>query len=246
MAIRIVTGIEGLDQLLEGGFCEGSINIISGTPGTGKTIFGMQFLKEGATSGEKGMYVSLEESVADITKNLTRFNWDLAKLSQDGLIQFHEFKITPVEFAPIEGIKTPMKQFKVAEPASIADLYAAIKDTIEKGDVKRVVIDSLSLLKFMHEEEKESRAELASLLRFFKKHNVTVLMTAERKTMDDVFDFEDFLADSVILLRDYPGREERKRGITVLKMRGAKCDRTTRPYAITDAGIVVYPNEYIL
>ena len=94
--------------------------------------------------------------------------------------------------------------------------------------------------------EKETRIELATLLQFLKEQNLTVVLIDERETADDKFTFEDFLADTVVMLRDYPSSEERKSGITVLKMRGSRIDRTTRPYFITEKGIVVYPTEHLL
>lgn len=245
VAGKVVTGIPGMDELLDGGLLERSVIMLSGTPGTGKTIFAMQFLLEGAKRGEKGMYVSLEESVSDIAKNMSQFGWDIAPLTQQGTIMLTEFKIAPAEITAVPDTRT-FKQLKTSEPATIMDLYAAIHDAVQSGGIKRVVIDSMSVLKFVHEGEKESRTELASLFKFFKQNNVIVLVVGERKSADEFFDFEDFLADGVIVLRDYPSQEERKRGITVVKMRGTKTDRATRPYQITDKGIIIYPNEHIL
>jgi KaiC/GvpD/RAD55 family RecA-like ATPase len=243
---RVSSGVDGLNQLIEGGFLEKSVNVISGTPGTGKTILGLQYLIDGAMKGERGIYIALEESIEDISTHVEKFGWDIVTLAKNDAIRFHQFKITPIEFVPFQDVKTTMKQYKHAEPPSIIDIYYSVKDEIEKGGFKRAVVDSISLLKYSEEEAKSARAELASLFRFFKNSGLTSVFITERRTPEDIFAFEDFLADCVIILGDYPAKEERKRGITVLKMRGSSCDRTTRPYFISDKGIVVYPSEHML
>ena len=74
---RLKTGVEGLDELIGGGIPEGSIVLVSGTPGTGKTILGMQFLCEGAKRGEMGILVSFEQEREDLVRQASMFGWDL-------------------------------------------------------------------------------------------------------------------------------------------------------------------------
>lgn len=239
---RMPSGVPGMDELIEGGFMPGSINLIAGTPGTGKTTFGMQFLVYGAQNGERGMYISFEEKLQDMIRNLARFGWDLEGFAKKGTLEYQQFRLPPPQIIEMAGAK----QYKPVEPPSVLDVYFGIKDRIATGKFSRVVIDTLSVIRFARGAEKEERSELVSLFRFLKDNNLTTLFTVERKTPEEIFDYEDFVSDSVIQLKDHIEKMERKRGLTVLKMRGTKCDRVTRPYFITDSGVVVYPTEHML
>src|SRR5215467_5784339 len=76
---RVTTGIAGLDPLVEGGFPRGRSNLVTGEPGTGKTIFSLQFLVEGLSRGEKGIYVAADEGPMDILEQAASLGWDLEK-----------------------------------------------------------------------------------------------------------------------------------------------------------------------
>ena len=82
---RIKTGIPGLDGLMEGGFIQGSVNMVTGSTGTGKTIIGTQFLWHGLQKGETGVYITLEEDPTDIKEDVRSFNWDIGKYEKKGL-----------------------------------------------------------------------------------------------------------------------------------------------------------------
>jgi circadian clock protein KaiC len=79
---RVTTGIVGLDQVIEGGFPRGRSILVTGEPGTGKTIFGLQFLLEGLRRGEKGIYVAADEDPLDILEQAASLGWDLEKYTQ--------------------------------------------------------------------------------------------------------------------------------------------------------------------
>ncbi|MGE5818210.1 MAG: RAD55 family ATPase [Deltaproteobacteria bacterium] len=79
---RVTTGITGLDQVIEGGFPKGRSILLTGEPGTGKTIFGLQFLLEGLRRGEKGIYVAADEDPFDILEQAASLGWDLEKYTE--------------------------------------------------------------------------------------------------------------------------------------------------------------------
>lgn len=118
---RIETGIGGFDELIEGGFPRKSCILVSGMPGTGKTIFGLQYLCHGAKNGEKGLYITFEQNVEDLISNVSAFDWDIANL---------------IETGSLELLSMDMGEFK------IDDLINRLK----KGGHKRLVIDSLSTI----------------------------------------------------------------------------------------------------
>ncbi len=244
--MRVSTGVPGLDDLTGGGFIPGTVNIVAGTPGTGKTILGIQYLVEGARRGERGIYISLEERAEDVAKFVSSFGWDIIGLAEKDFLRIKQFKISPPKEERIEGVTATLRRYKLPQAAGVLDLYTTLKDDVVTGKYSRVVIDSASVLKYSADGERESRVHLASLFRFLKEHGLTTIVIMEKKTADDPFEFEEFLADTVIRLADYPTREERKRGLVVVKMRGSSVDRTTRPYRIGENGIEVYSGEYLL
>ena len=118
---RIKTGVNGLDELLQGGFPKGYCILISGAPGTGKTIFGLQYLYNGARNGEKGLYLAFNEEVGDVLLQPSVFGWDIYKYIESGKL----------------NIMCPdIKEF------NIKSMVNEIKD----GGYDRVVLDSLSMI----------------------------------------------------------------------------------------------------
>ena len=95
MGIRISSGIKGMDKLIEGGFELGSVILLAGGPGTGKTTFCLQFLMEGAKKGENGLFVSFEETEDDLIRDAKNYNWDLAPVVKSK-------KVIVLHFSPFE------------------------------------------------------------------------------------------------------------------------------------------------
>ena len=121
---RVKTGVPGFDELIEGGIPTGFNVIFTGGPGTGKTIFGLQYIYNGAINGENGVYVSLETSTDGIKNQAMQFGWDLDKLEKEGKILI---------------LRIPMDVIKL-------DLFSAINEAIKKVNAKRLVFDSLDAL----------------------------------------------------------------------------------------------------
>ena len=121
---RVKTGVPGFDELIEGGIPKGFNVIFTGGPGTGKTIFGLQYIYNGAINGENGVYVSLETSTDGIKNQAMQFGWDLDKLEKEGKILI---------------LRIPMDVIKL-------DLFSAINEAIKKVNAKRLVFDSLDAL----------------------------------------------------------------------------------------------------
>ncbi|MBI2541857.1 hypothetical protein HYV80_04060 [Candidatus Woesearchaeota archaeon] len=122
---RVKTGIKGLDSLIGGGFLEGHSVLVCGAPGTGKTIFGLQFLYKGITeSNENGLYVNVEDNIPKLKFYASEFGWNLDKLQNEKKIDFLEIPIDRMGFKIVDAV---------------ADKAAEI-------NAKRIVIDSLSAL----------------------------------------------------------------------------------------------------
>ena len=119
---RVATGIEGFDELIEGGFIKGSNVLMTGIPGTCKTIFGLEYLYNGALKGENGLYISLDSSIDLLRLQARQFGWDLDALEKAGKIFFMKVPIEKVKF-------------------NLFEMMDKIKNEIS---AKRVVFDSLA------------------------------------------------------------------------------------------------------
>ncbi|MEM7821536.1 MAG: ATPase domain-containing protein [Candidatus Aenigmatarchaeota archaeon] len=220
---RVESGIDGMDTLLRGGFPKWSTILVSGTPGTGKTILSLQFLVNGVLKcKEKGVYISLEEDVGRIKKYMyTTFGWPLEKLEKERKLLL---------------IKSDIYDFE--------KFKSLIETNIEKIDAKRVVIDPLTVISLFFERPLEIRRSLLDLDKLLKRLNCTAMLTCEipeGSSSISSFGIEEFTSDGIILLSYSPGSP---RGITIRKMRATNHDVNTHPFEIKSGkGIVVYPYE---
>lgn len=223
---KVRTGIQGLDEMLQGGIPENHMILVMGTFGTGKTTFGLQFLLEGLRNEEPCMFISLEEDKDSILKNAASFGWDLSQAIESKKLGL--FKLEPSD------AKTTVTRIKSELPKFIKSFGA-----------KRVVLDSVSLLNMLFTDDNERRANLFNLCQLMRSTGATAVLTAEVKD-DNPRSSRDGLAeytvDGVLLLQSEEIRESGEVQLTVriLKMRRAPHSRRVKPYSITDKGIVVH------
>jgi len=221
----VLTGIEGLDEMLGGGVPKGHTITVLGSFGTGKTTFGVQFLVQGLINGEKGIYISLEEDVDSIVTSAAAFGWDLAT-------PLKEKRLAVVKLEPADA-KTTVTKVRSELPKFIKDF-----------DAERVVVDSVSLLNMMFGDEMERRARLFALSQQIKSTGATAVFTAETKDdnpMSSRDGLVEYISDGVIVLRT----REKESGdvqltMQVMKMRRLKHSRAIKPYTIDEDGINVH------
>jgi len=89
---RLKTGIPGLDQMTGGGFLMGDTTLVTGPPGTGKTTFGLQFLMQGITESQSGVFITVEETPEKIASDALNFGWDVRKLEAEGLLRIYQLR----------------------------------------------------------------------------------------------------------------------------------------------------------
>lgn len=209
---RVKTGVDAFDELVMGGLPRARTTVVGGTPGSGKTIFAVQFLVHGITQyGENGVLVTFEERPQDIEANMRGFGWDLAKWRK-------EHRLAIVDASP------PTEDELVVGDFDLDGLLSRIRHAVKSVNARRVVLDSLTQL-FDHfiGDPKILRRELFRISDALKKVGLTVLMTAERNSEYGEITrhrLEEFIADNVVILRNVLQREKRRRTIEVLKMRG--------------------------
>ena len=210
---RLGSGVEGLDSMIEGGYPDGSIIVISGTPGTGKTILGLQFLHEGANKGEMGIYISFEQERKDLIRQAERFGWDFDALEKKNLI-----KIMSMWPSSFDEVITNIFKCLYFKP-------------------KRLVIDSITSITYGLKDNREAVHKIAEKM---KKTGLTVMMTSELLCGRDGFSRDgvsEFVGDGLIILRSVEAAGENKNLIRVEKMRSTKIDKQSHVYDITDKGL---------
>jgi KaiC/GvpD/RAD55 family RecA-like ATPase len=218
---RVSTGTEGLDSLLGGGFPKGSIVLITGNPGTGKTIFSTQFLYKGAMVGrERGVYVSFAEAKDEFGQDAKSVGFDLDALSRKGL-----FKIVDCVSMTESGISE-----------MLGDMVQSVADF----KPQRLVIDPISAIL-----QGLGRAETRSLLhnvfgKIIKRHQITTLLVGEIPYGDKHtgFGIEEFVVDGVITL----GRsQDNFRTLGVRKMRGTRLSESNVFFTLNNGFQIIRP-----
>jgi len=200
---RIRTGIEGLDGLIEGGFLKGEVILLAGNTGSGKTIFSIEFIYNGAVQfGEKGVYATFEEDERTLKRNMAKFGFDLDKLEQDSMI-----KVISLESMKGAGLN-----------ANIDFILSAIKNL----QAERLVIDSLTAFLSANQEKFEYRTLMHIFYKVLKNLNCTTIMTCSVPTGYKTLGLgiEEFIADAVLTLESITRKEELKTRFLIRKMRG--------------------------
>lgn len=249
-------GIPGFNDLLEEGIPKGINILVSGGPGTGKTIFCLQSLYHAAREGRDCLYITFEESPRKLQRHMQRFGWDTQVVEEkEGLLHLRAggtekggsifirmvdpFRITRAVEGLVEKaagrISIEMKGIPDLIPANLSPYFIAI--------------DSLSALEsaFIHKPE-GYRIYVEQIFRAFEKSGATTFLITETEESPTRFSrsgIEEFLADGVIVLYNTKVRGQRVQGIEILKMRGVKHERKIAPIQITKEGIRVFPRETI-
>ncbi|MEM5830377.1 MAG: ATPase domain-containing protein [Candidatus Aenigmatarchaeota archaeon] len=237
---RVSTGVIGLDELIEGGFVKRSVILVTGKTGTGKTLFCGSFLYEGAKRGEPGVYITTEETEEDIVNDIqsTFKKWNFVEFVRNGLIKV--YSIRPLLFSPTE-----------IDASKLVKIY--INTILEKIDVlyreinlKRVVIDSVSMIEQFLRDPYLARVGLSLLIEKLKSYDVTSILTGSIEEGSEKLSgsgIVEFLVDAVIKLDFVPVSEEFQRTLTIRKMRRTNHSTLIHPFKITEEGIKVLKVE---
>ena len=218
---RIATGIHRLDAMLGGkGFFRGSSILLTGTPGTGKTIISCNFAQAAARRGERVLYFSFEESPDQIMRNMHSIGLRLEPLVQKGLLRFHSAR--PSLYGLEMHLATMFKEIATFKP------HVVIIDPITS------LMDSGT--------DSETKGMITRLIDYLKAGQITSLFTSLTQGGHALAQSEaamSSLMDSWILLQDFEGNGERNRVLYVLKARGMKHSNQVREFLISDHGVDV-------
>jgi circadian clock protein KaiC len=226
------TMIEGFDDISHGGIPMGRSTLVSGTSGTGKTLFAVQFIYNGITYfDEPGVFVTFEESPEDIIQNAYSFGWDLQKLVNEG-------KLFILDASPDPEGQDVVGNF------DLSALIERIQYAIRKYKARRVSIDSVTAVFQQYDAASVVRREIFRLVARLKLMGVTTVMTTER--LDEYgpvarFGVEEFVSDNVVIVRNALEGERRRRTMEILKLRGTTHMKGEYPFTITNDGINIFP-----
>ncbi len=240
---RMKTGIPGLDEMIEGGFPKKSSVLVSGGPGTGKTIFCLQSLYSAARAGKEVLYISLEEQTESLRNQMENFGADITKYEITGSMRIKE--MSPVEVATLIE-KTPKKGEE--EEEGLSKITDGISDMLGKRQPDIVVFDSLSALESSFSKPKNYRVLIENLFKYCKSQGITAFYVTETEQLSPRFSrtgVEEFLADGVFVLYNFKLKDKRVRAFEILKMRGTKHSTRIVPLSITSTGIVIHPGESV-
>jgi KaiC/GvpD/RAD55 family RecA-like ATPase len=237
------TGISGVDELLEGkGLPRGYGIFVLGGPGSGKTTFGLQFLHEGIRQfGENGVYISLDEDIAYVKANAKRIGFDLEALEKENKLVLMD--ASPIRKVPAQVVMGENRIGK--QDFTLLSLMDMVKVHVKRVGAKRLVVDPLVSLTMQFPNEVERRAALLELMQATAETRCTTLLISElsESAIDRKYQFEEFLAQGVIMMRKVQMANRVTHVFQVEKMRGLSHDDQPRPYKIGPGGIVVYPRE---
>ena len=224
------TGIEGLDQITEGGLPQGRPTLVCGGPGCGKTLLGMEFLIRGATQfGEPGVFMAFEETGEELAQNVRSLGFDLDKLVEQKKIALDHVRVEPAEI-------------EENGEYDLEGLFLRLGYAIDSVGAKRVVLDTVEALFGGFTNEALLRAELRRLFRWLKDRGVTAVITGERG--DESYTrqgLEEYVSDCVILLDHRVNEQVSTRRLRIVKYRGTTHGTSEYPFLIDEKGISVLP-----
>uniref|UniRef100_A0A7J3ZKM0 UPF0273 protein ENM78_04315 n=1 Tax=Fervidicoccus fontis TaxID=683846 RepID=A0A7J3ZKM0_9CREN len=236
---RVKSGIPGLDELLYGGIPKRNIVLLSGGPGTGKTIFGQQYLYKGLQMGEAGVLVVLEEHPVQARRNMSAFGWDVKPYEEAG-----RFAIVDA-FTGGVGEAARRERYIVRSVDDMAEFLDVVKDAVKDAGAERVVIDSVSTLYLTRPAM--ARSILLQLKRVLAGLGTTALFISQVSVTERGFGGPgvEHAVDGIIRLDLDEIEGELVRSLIIWKMRGTKHDMKRRPFSITDEGIVVHKDKVV-
>jgi KaiC domain protein len=239
MIKRVVTNIPGLDEILNGGIPERNVVLVSGGPGTGKTILSQQFLWNGLQMGEAGVYVALEEHPVQIRQNMAQFGWNVKPFEDKGL-----FALVDAFTAGI-GRAKEYEKYVVTDLGDIGELIDVLSQAIKEMNAKRVVVDSVTSLYI--DKPSVARGIILKLKRVLAGLGCTTFFVSQISVGERGFGGPgvEHGVDGIIRLDLDEVNGELKRSLIVWKMRGTSHSMKRHPFEITDKGIVVKSKEVL-
>ncbi len=229
---RVKTGIPGFDEMMQGGLIPFSTNLLTGAPGTGKTVFSLQYLYNGATQfNQKGLYISFEQKEEDLIDQAKEFGWDMPKLIKENKIAVYSVPVNILD----------------------EEIVGMVLRLIESFKPERLIIDSISTFAISAPMYANlSRVNVTNASKYFiykfvtdvKKMNCTAIITSELHQDDWLSkdSIAEFVVDSVTVLRYFGAMGSSSRTISIKKARQTKFDEYIHSFEFKN-GIDIHLSE---
>ncbi|HPX51704.1 MAG: circadian clock protein KaiC [Desulfomonilia bacterium] len=224
------TGIRGFDEITQGGLPRGRTSLVTGGPGTGKTMFAMEFLVNGVIRhGEPGVFVSFEETQEELIANSASLGFSLPELCESNRLY--------VDYVHVER-----SEIEETGEYDLEGLFIRLSHAINTVGAKRLVLDTIETLFSGLSNTSILRAELRRLFRWLKDKGMTTIVTGERGAGSLTREgLEEYVSDCVILLDHRVAEQVSTRRLRVVKYRGTEHGTNEYPFLISDRGLMVLP-----
>jgi len=236
---RVRTYIPGMDEILYGGIPERNIVLVSGGPGTGKSIMAKQFIYNGLTRGESGIFVALEEHPVSVLRSFHHFGWDVTKYEKEG-----KFAIIDA-FTGGYGSAAQKEKYVVKNIDDVKELGEILRTAIKEMKATRVAIDSVSTLYLT--KPAMARSIVMTLKRIISGLGCTAIFVSQVSVGERGFGGPgvEHAVDGIIRMDLDEVEGKMYRSIIVWKMRDTKISMVRHPMEITDNGIIVEWDKYL-
>jgi KaiC domain protein len=241
MAIdRVLTGIPGFDEIVNGGIPKRNVVLLSGGPGTGKSIFGYQYLYNGLIRNQPGVLVALEEHPVQIRLSMSQFGWDVSSYEEKG-----KFALVDAFTAGI-GEAAKREKYVVKAPDDFQMLIDVLRTAVKDIGAERVVVDSVTTLYIT--KPTLARSMILQLKKVLSGLGCTSILVSQVSVTERGFGGPgvEHAADGIIRLDLDEINGELKRSIIVWKMRGTSHSMKRHSFQITDKGLIVKPKEIVM
>ena len=232
---RTKTGIAGFDELIGGGLIEGSTVLVSGGAGTGKTIFGLQFLYNGASKfNEPGIYVTLETRPQNLRLEAKQFGWDLEALEKNNTLII-------IDAASNRAGLPTSERYALRRGFDVSTLAEEIHKAVEELGAKRLVIDCISSLGIRFNDPVEVRSELFRISALLNELKLTSLLVSEviAPETQSRAGVEEFITQGLISLSLVQEKDLLTREMFIWKMRQTSHSMNRHQFVIGTRGIEI-------
>jgi len=221
---RTPTGNARLDAMMEGGPLRGSVTLVIGAPGTGKTCLGLEFISRGVELGEPGLIVTFEHFPKKLLRDAVSLGFDLQEMEKNGMLRII--------------FTSPEIFFEQAQiPGGLLDTM------VQELGAKRILIDSISHMERLASDPVKLREVAFTFINALLRHGLTAIVTQEDPDITGDMTAAQYgisyLVDAVIILRYVELDSSISRAILVLKQRASSHDKSIREFSVTETGIAV-------